>query len=77
MTRRKNRIVCPWCGHESTWWRDSCCGTFYTKGVNNAASLTAREYASGKVRFRCESCDRPYDVTAEKCVFYNTRKVEE
>lgn len=75
MTYRKNKVVCPWCGHESTWMRDSHCGCLHAKGVNNAASLTSIEYPIARVRFGCEKCGKPYVVTAEKCIFYNTMKV--
>ena len=71
MTTRKNKVVCPYCGYEkrglSPWSGDGL----------KICSLTAREYPSSKVTLICDSCGRKYEVRAEKCVFYKTKKVTE
>lgn len=73
MTIRKGKIVCPWCGFQEpnpvSW--------HYGRGVNNAAPLTAIEYPSKQVTFTCKLCGKRYTVTAEQCVYYNTRKLVE
>lgn len=73
MAYRKNKVVCPWCGYKEP----RPIGFSYGRGINNAAPLIATEYPSKQVTFTCKGCGKKYIVTAEKCVYFNTRKGEE
>ena len=70
MATRKNKVVCPYCGSEKRF-RTVFGGEGYAVGC-----LTAREYPSEKATVTCDACGRKYEVRAEECVFYKTRKVD-
>jgi len=66
MTTRKNRIICPWCGAEKP--RELC---------DEFGWLTVYQYPSEHVDTTCGACGKRYEVRAEACVYYKTKKVGE
>lgn len=63
MTTRKNKIICPWCGAEKMrGWFDEF------------GRLTALQYPAEKVDTTCDACGKRYEVRAEECVYYKTRR---
>lgn len=63
MTTRKNKIICPWCGAEK-----------YRRFFDDFGRLTAYQYPSEHVDTTCDVCGKRYEVRAEECVYYKTRK---
>lgn len=64
MTVRKDRIVCPWCGAEKRrGWFDEF------------GALTSLGHRPEKVDAICDGCGKRYEVRAEECVYYKTKKV--
>ena len=63
MTTRKNKIICPWCGAEKrrSW-------------VDEFTRLTSCEYRAEHVNTTCDDCGKSYEVRAEECVYYKTKK---
>lgn len=65
MTTRKNEIICPWCG------------TRQRRGFFDKYNrLTAWQYPSEHVDGKCDNCGKAFEVRAEECVFYKTKKVK-
>lgn len=64
MTRRKDKIICPWCGAEK-----------YRGWFSEFDRLTAYQYPSEHVDSTCDECGKRFRTTAEECVYYTTRKV--
>lgn len=66
MAYRKNKVICPWCGAEKGigWFSD-------------LSRLTSLEHRPEHVDTTCDSCGRRFEVRAEECVYYKTRKVGE
>jgi len=70
MTRRKNKVVCPHCGHDKRGM-----SPFSGDGLA-ICRLTAREYPTEKATVTCDRCGKKFEVRAEECVYYTTKVVE-
>ena len=64
MTTRKDKIVCPWCGAEQR-----------RRWFDKFGHLTSWDHPSEHIDHNCDECGRPFEVRAEECVYYKTRKV--
>ena len=63
MTTRKDKIICPWCGAEKM-----------RRWFDEFGQLTALQYQAEKIDTTCDACGKRFEVRAEECVYYKTRR---